>query len=111
MAARRRSAGGANNQNHPGDTGQAAPKKENTILVTPRKILKVGQQVAEPAQQVRDTDRRAGRRKPSKPAKVPPLVEINNDEDRRIVVVGEKATALPRTAVVNGQATAAVRTL
>ncbi len=107
MAARQRSADRANNQNHPVDAGQAALVNGGNSLVTPRKILELEQQTVEPAHQVRNRDRRAGGRRPSKPVEVP-LVEQKNDGNRRIVVVGEKAKALPRTAVATGHATAVV---
>lgn len=108
MAARQRSAGRANNQNHPVDVGQISPKNGGSTLVTPRKTLELEQQTSEPAEQVRRRDRRAGRRRPPKSAEVPPLMKHHNDGDRRIVVVGEKATALPRTVGVTGHATTAV---
>lgn len=93
---------GARRSRRPSDLGgfdedadivrQAVPKNQgNGSTITPRRPLQLAKQPIKPAQGGRKD--RAGRRKPSKQASVPAENDAGN---RRIVVVGEKATALPR---------------
>eukprot|EP00752_Nemacystus_decipiens_P006156 g5554.t1 len=76
-------------------SGQAAPQSQRTDgTTTPRRPLQLEEQPVKPAQGGGGGKDRAGRRRPSKQTLLPG--GNSADGDRHIVVIGEKATTLPR---------------
>lgn len=84
--------GGGGNEHHADVDEKASPANQNTHSIsTPRKPSQHEQQPVKAAQS--GSKDRPGRRRSSKQA----VVHAESDAaERRIVVVGEKATALPR---------------